>query len=478
MKILRPKTINHLLLLTTITTLTATSAVAVAGPKQAGLSLKSFIEQASAKDVTFESILIDQMPLQYQRDILLPDSDIIMDVKYQHNFYLGQDRSNPQASISLSKLFPYNGTKVSLSYAKSSSVFNTSENADLEFLISQPIANNAFGKSTRLQDKIIGLENDISRFQIIEAYEDYLASLTAAYYNWYSAYENLKVGKSSYQSNLKLMDNILDRQRQKIALPIDVNKMKLLLIGKEENIIILEKIYQQHTNLIFKAIGHKSKAEYIPLKPAAPVSLVEFEKDYENFTQVSRTYKILNRLEQQGELTVTKAADELLPSTSLLLGYKLDGQDWGIKHQQDNLYAGITLSWPIGHSVNKAKKQLAQIEYKKTQLSNQNKYEDLRINLKNIFLQIQREEKLIAVSEKKIKLAEAILKDEAENYSYGKVSLNDYIIAVNRVDEIRFSNTEHSVQLNKLLIEWLRLTDQLVDEKILNENRKTTLINN
>jgi len=58
-----------------------------------------------------------------------------------------------------------------------------------------------------------------------------------------------------------------------------------------------------------------------------------------------------------------------------------------------------------------------------------------------------------------------VLKDEAENYSYGKVSLNDYITAVNRVDENQFSYTDHSVQLNKLLIEWLRLTDQLVNEK-------------
>lgn len=161
-----------------------------------------------------------------------------------------------------------------------------------------------------------------------------------------------------------------------------------------------------------------------------------------------------------------------MPSTNLLLGYKLEGQDWGIQDKEDNLFAGITFSWSIGRSVNKAKKQLAQIEHQKTLLSNKNKYEELRINLKNLFLQIQREEKLIVVSEKKIKLSEAILKDEAENYSFGKVTLNDYIAAVNRVDENRFSYTEHSVQLNKLLIEWLRLTDQLVDEKVLNNGKK------
>ncbi|MDH5393312.1 MAG: TolC family protein [Gammaproteobacteria bacterium] len=436
------------------------------------LSLKRFIQQASLNDITFESILIDQLPLQYKRDTLLPDSDIFMDVKYQHNFYLDQDRDKPEASLSLSKLFPYNGTELSLSYARSSSVSSNAEDAGLSFSISQAIANNAFGKATRMLDKIIGLENDISRYQIVEAYEDYLASLTLAYYNWYSAYENLRVGQSSLRSSQKLMDNILERQRQNIALPIDVNKMKLLLIGKQENIIVLEQVYHTYANLIFKAIGHQGAAAYVPVKPAAPTAEIAFDNEYQAFTQGSRTYRMLNMLQQQGKLAVEKAADELLPSTRLLLGYTLQGQDWALQDQQDNLYAAFNFSLPIGNRISKAKKQLAEIELRKTRLANTNKYKELQINLKNLFLQIQHQQQLIAVSNKKIKLAEDILEDEAENYSFGKVTLNDYIAAVNNLDENRFSHTAHSVQLNKLLIEWLRLTDQLVSENVLSSTQK------
>ena len=464
MKIIIRNTFTYLLL---VTAGAVTQLPVMASNSQPTLSLKSFVELATQNDVTFEAILIDQLALKYRRDILLPDSDVIMDVKYQHNFYLNQDRSEPESTISLSKLFPYNGTQISLSYSKSSSSTTTSNDSSLQLLISQPIAKNAFGKGTRLQDKIIGIENHISRYQIVEAYEDYLASLTVAYYNWYSAYENLKVGQSSYKSNKKLMNNILDRQRQKIALPIDVNKMELLLIGKKENLIVLQEIYDNYSNLIFKAIRHKSAIPFIPVKPENPTSTVNFEPDYKNFTQNSRTYKALRLLEQQGTLEVKKSADDLLPSTNLLLGYKLEGEDWGIRDQERSYFAGISLQWPIGRSVDKAKKHITQIEHKKTVLSNQNKYEDLHANLKNLYLQIQREQKLIGIAKKKITLAESILKDEAENYSFGKVTLNDYIVAVNRADDNRFSYTEHTVQLNKLLVEWLRLTDKLVSEKVL-----------
>ena len=433
------------------------------------LTLKEFIQLATQNDVAFEAILIDQMSLQYRRTALLPDSDVIMDVKMQHQFYLNQNRNRPEATLSLSKLFPYNGTQLSLSYNKSASSLATNDDSSLQLLLTQPIAQNAFGKGVQLQDKIIGIENDIQRYQIIEAYEDYLASLTSAYYRWYSAYENLKVGQSSYRSNQKLMENIRDRQRHKIARAIDVNKMQLLLIGKDENLVVLQETYDAYSNLIFKAIRYQGTTPYIPVTPERPGSNVQFDADYANFTRNSRTYQMLRLLEQQGTMEVKKAADELLPSTNLLLGYQLNGKDWGIGEQDRSFFAGISLRWPIGRSVNKAKQSIAKIEHKKTVLSNQNKYEELYTNLKNLYLQIQREEKLIVFAEEKIKLAEAILSDETQNYSFGKVTLNDYIVAVNRVDESRFSYTDHNVQLNKLLVEWLRLTDLLVEKKVLKE---------
>ena len=448
--------------------------LAVAWPVSAaenapGLSLKDFIQRATQNDTTFEAILIDQLPLQYRRDALLPDGDVIFDIKHQHNFYLDQQRENPETTVSLSKLFPYSGTDVSLSYSKSSSALTETDESSLQFLISQPIARNAFGKGTRLLDSIIGIENDISRYQIVEAYEDYLASLTTVYYNWYSAYENLKVGKASLASTTKLLDNILERQRQKIALPIDVNKMQLSLIGKKENLIVLQEIYDNLSNLIYKAIRHKAATRYVPINPKSPAQDIQFAQGYKQFTDDSRTYRILRLLEEQGTLEVKKAADDLLPSTNLLLGYTLEGQDWGIHNEERIAFAGISLRWPIGRSVDKAKYKIAQIAQKKTALSNQNKYEELFTNLKNLHQQIRREQKLIAVSEKKIQLSEAILTDEAENYSFGKVTLNDYIDAVNSVDENRFRNTEHKVNLNKLMIEWLRLTDKLVGEEVLNK---------
>ncbi|MDH5326108.1 MAG: TolC family protein [Gammaproteobacteria bacterium] len=432
------------------------------------LSLKEFVVKASTNDVGFEAILLDRLSLQYRRDVLLPERDIILQIKQQMHFFEGGRRDGSSA-ISLSKLFPDTGTRLSATYDKGASL-SGNDTASMQVLIAQPLAQNAFGKAIQLQDSLIGVENQISHYQIVEAYEDYLAALTTVWYNWYSAFENLKVARTAVQSGERLLKNILERQRQKIALPVDVNKMKLSLIAKKENRVVLQEIYDNLSNLVYSAmryrpVGQAGNGGFVPDAPGDTAKLFDFEQEYEHFVSSSRTYAILNLLDKQAGLALDQVADDLLPSTELLLAYDVDAQEWGTGSRDNRFTAGIAVSWPIGRRVDKARYEIEQLQRKKTRLSNQSKLEDLRTNLGNLYLQIQREQELMEISQQKIQLAQAVLKDEKENYSFGKISLNDYISAVNNVDENRFSYTRHVVQLNKLMLEWMRLADRLVDEK-------------
>ena len=433
------------------------------------LLIEKFIEKASKNDTFFDEILINQLTLNYQKDLNLPVRDIVLSVKGQYEFFLMQNREDPSVTVSLSKLFPYIGTDISVTYKNVPSFSSTVSGSELQFLISQPIAENAFGKSTRLKDKIVGIEIDVIRYQIVEAYEDYLSALISIYYDWYSAYEKMKISEMSYKENLKLQDNIYERQKQKIALAVDVNKVELLVLGKKEDLIVLTETFNTLTNLVAKAVRYSEDVSLIPGDPAYyHVFDLEFEQDYEKFIQQSRTYDILRLLENKSSLEVKKNADDLMPSTNLLIGYKVDGDEWKIRNDDNLFYAGISVDWPFPDQVEKAEYEVSRIEYKKTKLSNQNKYLELYTNLKNIYLEINREKELIIIVDKKLRLSTDILKDEAENYSFGKITLNDYIAAVNLVDQVKFSKISHIVQLKKYLVEWKRLTDQLIDKTSLN----------
>jgi outer membrane protein TolC len=276
------------------------------------------------------------------------------------------------------------------------------------------------------------------------------------------------IGRASYEENLRLLDNINKRRRQKIALPVDVNKVKLLVLGKRERVIALEDAYDNLTNLMQKAIRYGPGKDLFPSEANAYKAMdVEFERDYARFQAKSRTYGILNLLEEKSSLEVARSADDLLPSTNLLLGYKVVGDDWDIGDNDRMAFVGLSLEWPFPDEVDRAEHAVSRIEERKTRLSSQNKYLQIFTDLKNIHIAMERERRLLKIAEEKIKLAEDILLEEAENYSFGKVTLNDYIDAVNRLDENRFNKISHIVLYNKLLVEWLRLTDVLVDRRVL-----------
>ena len=435
------------------------------------LGMEEFIRLAARNDTVFEEILIDQLILQYRRDLLMPAGDFVLSAKYEHDFVLIKDQDSPAAVVGLSKLFPSTGTLIAAEYitvpefADRSSEFSRKNDRASEYtvLISQPVAENAFGKATRLLDKIIGVENEVIDHQIIEAYEDYLARLLTAYLNWYEAYENLRVAKSSYKENLRLLENIKDRQKSSIALPIDVNKISLQVLAREEILIESSVRYRNALNFIRTAIRYEGIEGLIPKEPGLYNDFdPDFQRDYDVFKDTSRTYEVLNLLERQSTLEVARDANLLLPSINLNVGFQSEWEGSGVEKEDNLFFAGFSMDWPIPGQVERARHETSKIEQKKTELSTVNTHYRLHTDIKNLYQQIERERRLIEIAEKKIVLAQDIFDDEAENYVYGKVSLNDYIDAVNDLDGSRFDRVFHTVQLKQLIIEALRLMDRLV----------------
>lgn len=86
----------------------------------------------------------------------------------------------------------------------------------------------------------------------------------------------------------------------------------------------------------------------------------------------------------------------------------------------------------------------------------------LETQLRVLHNQLNTQRSLIEIATKKKQLAYSILKEESENYSFGKIDLNDYIAAVNQYDVARFNEIDRKITYQQLSTEWKRLTDQLV----------------
>ena len=426
------------------------------------LSLQEFVSLAAGRDTEFEAILMDELSLKYADALALPARDLVLSLTQQFHSYLGQDRGAAGSSVELSKLFPRSGTEISADYSASPS-FSSDTVGAASLSVTQPIARNAFGRSTRLLEKIVGLEVDIAQHQVVEAYEDYLATIIVAYHAWYQAYENLAVARSSYGENEKLLDNIKKRARKQVAKDIDVNKIRLQILAKKERLIEMEEEYEKSLEIIHRIVRHDRKSELVPTDSEVPVAMPDdFRATFQQFTSLSRTFRVLRILKSKSALEVDKEADDLLPSINLVLAGELRGDDYSLGERDDMLYAGIAMAWPFPSQVDRAEHKVSKINDRKSALELDNARYRLYADLKGLYHEIRKESRLQEVADKKIELAEAVLEEETENYSFGRVTLNDYIIAVNRLDSNRFNRIVHRVRYRRLMTEWLRLTDRLV----------------
>ncbi len=461
-----------ILLLFSISTVT----VALAGGKQ--LTLEAFVRLAAERNTVFEEILIDELPLQYTRILALPADDLILSVKGNYFLMLDDTEGGPEYSFALDKLFPSTGTRLSTSYTTdypSSTRRNESESA-FSIVVVQPVAENAFGKANRLVEKLSGIENNVARHQIAEAYEDYLASLIRLYYDWYAASENLATATTAYEDAKKQLGNIRERERNNIALPIDVNKIMVQTVSRKEQTIALRNDYHAQTNLVMEAIRAGKTEKPVPAKPdgAQRHRITDLDTELRTFLKSSRTSLILALLEEKAGTEVAQTADKLLPSINLTAGYDLAGDDRFFTDPDHGLFAGITLEWPLPDKQEAARHEISRINSKRVSLSTGNTRLSLETSLKNLYRTIENQHRLIKLAEKKITISQAIVKDEKRNYSLGKTSLNDLIDEVNRLEEHRFNLINREIGLQKLIVEWKRLTDTLVREKDILRDTLTT----
>jgi len=432
------------------------------------LSLGQFIETACARDKVFEEILIDNLKLNYKKALELPAGDIVISSKSEYVALIKEhDKGFPAYEISLSKLFPYTGTELETGFSSSRSAAALGTlDAEIYAKITQPIARDAFGKATRLLDKIVGMEIEIVKYQIVEAYEKYLSSIIHIYYDWYEAYENVKTAENSYNENMKLLKNVQEREKNNIALPVDVNKVKLQVLAKEEALVSLRSQYDEYTNLLKKSIGYDVEKDLLPSSVDQYDNVViGFEEDYRKFKEESRTSLILDMIEKKTDLEIDKDADDLLPSIDLFAEYSVAADDRRFEKDFKTAIVGISLEYPFLGEVEKAEYETSKIEHDKSKLDKVNTHISIYTDLRNIYREIVKTKELIRISEEKIGVAQSIVDDDTVNYSYGKVILNNFIDEVNRLDLNKFSRIQYSIKLKKLIIDWLALTDQLIRGK-------------
>ncbi|MCB1196259.1 TolC family protein, partial [bacterium] len=289
-------------------------------------------------------------------------------------------------------------------------------------------------------------------------------------------FQKADIAQASYNENVKLLDNLKEREKNKIALAVDVNKIRIQVYEKEESLITITEEYQRRLNTVKTILRYEGNEILIPQNPDSFFTAeYKFEDDFKQFIQQSRTYQVFDVLEKKSSFEIDKNADDLLPSINLFAGLAMDGSR-ELFHQADNVvFVGVDMEWSFPYQVERAELETSKIQLEKTRLSNTNAHYRLYRDIKNLYLNLKQERNLYDIAQKKNVLAKAVLDDETQNYLYGKITLNDFIRAVNTYDNNRFDIAARDAQIKRLMLERMRILDKLVTRNQINERHKISI---
>lgn len=423
------------------------------------LSLDKFIELAENNDPNFKYILADKEKTKFLIDQNLPSSALLLNVRSEYGVNSDNDRTNVM-SASISKNFLSTGTNVSLS--RSQADRPDREEKLTEFRLEQSIFRNLIGRDNRLQKESLEFEVQKTKLQIIDLYEDYVQEISSFYFDFGEAYINYRLSEEIYNESKNLNKNVKKRFSNSVADRVDIDRASLELIATEED-MLSKKLTLDIALLNLKRITgvdfNKTKPEVIPL--------IDYTKELPENKKILRAYEILELDKKMSEMNLKLQDRNLDPEVNLILGYNIDDSNrFNTAVNRSEQVYGVELNMPIGDNTQKANKRQALLDRNKIEISLKDEKSKVDTTIQSLKEQVSVSKKMLKIAKKKIDLAKRIYEREESRYKIGKVDLEQVIESKNNYSNARFQYFSRLINYNKFVVEWLNLTDQLVQKKL------------
>lgn len=434
------------------------SSIANAQSKE--LSLTDFLKESKKVNLVFKQILIDQLQVSFNQRINLSAADLILAAQGDLTLDTDDGKLSADESIGLSQLFPDTGTSWSLSLDNNHSLESSGMYTSYTAKISQPLIRNAMGKLHHLQKKQLRINDEILILLIREAYEDHMASLINLYYDWVLAYIKVLAAETSLNENKKILSDVEDKYNHKIALLKDVNRIKLQVIEKLDQLILSQKDYANITSQIANALDIKDLKKYSP----SLISTSLYKKSNEEITKIiqnSRQQRINDYILETSNLHGAILKADTLPQLDLYAQLNR-AESQQISNAQTELSIGLSLEKNLFQTQKKAEIEKSKWQINKNKLVNQNRIGDLYTVLLQLQENIQYYQQVIISSQEKIVLSRSIVEEENKEYKFGRVSLDQLIRSKDQYDSYLTQLDIYKIKLETSKIEWLRLTDKLL----------------
>ncbi len=425
--------------------------------------MKEFLIAATKNDPSVKNILNDNQKVDFIINGGLPSRQITLGVENEFGISSGSGQNISVLSGSLSKDFIETGTNLGFKYVNSD-LPGRQENIT-EFRVEQSLYKNFFGRDVRLKKESLIIEQEIIRLETLETYENYIKDISKQYLDYSQAFLDKNIAEKIYEGSIKLQNNVLEKNKKRIASQIDVDRANLLVLLKKESLINKTRNLESRLHKINRLISQNVN-QYLPevdFNISSNEVLTKLADNTEFFG--FRTYRIINLKEEKSYKAVTLTQRLTDPKFNLFAGYDIENSKrFSTMVNQNQAVVGIKFEMPLWDTKSKAELMSTSLELQKIELLKKSTLLDLEKERNELVSQLRESNEKLALSKEKVEITKRILALEDKRYKYGKIELEKLIEIGNDFEEYQFKYHFDLINHNKLLVDFLALKDQLLDE--------------
>ena len=331
----------------------------------------------------------------------------------------------------------------------------------------QPLLENAGGAVERTEYEALEYVVDATELTAIENQESFLFDLGTRYIDWVLLTEKELIAEERLELSGDELELVQERREANLVDEVDVLRAEdQVRIARQELLLIQSELKALSAALNILAQG----IDFSRLKPAFKLydtaSLPASEQAYEDYRNRSRTLAALEFQRQELLRRKTGDRESARPSLDLNLGLGLRSGDPRFGNSFDMNRAdytlGLSFSHPLGNRSAEGRLlqtalQLEQLTYHTGRVSL-----DLNAQITALTVRIGELVRILELNQQQIESAKRRTEAELGLYEQGRSELTFVIQAQDNEEAARFRYAENAANYQKLLLEYMALTDQLL----------------
>lgn len=336
---------------------------------------------------------------------------------------------------------------------------------------SHPLIQNKGGKLDRLEYELAEYSVKSTDINSLENQETFLLDLGIGYLDWVLLSEQIQIAKERLALAQEQLEQTQKKRAANLVDQVDVIRGEDAIRISKQNIVLLESRWKaKQAELATLARSNKIYAQSPEYNLYLLETLPSIDEVVSSLHERSRALLALNALQEQLTYQREGLEEASFPRLNLNVTAGLQEGDDNVGgslllHKPDFL-VGLQFSYPLGNRTAHADIEKTDLQIKQLADEVHTVRLDLEAAARNLWIQINDMEKVLALNQEQIESARQKTEEEVKLYNQGRSQLAFVIQSRDNEENSKLIYATNATLYHQLLLQFRALMDELLNEGI------------